>query len=83
MSWRSQRKAANDAKEELEHDFWTKVTQNSEIGLQIFNAGLKGRGVKTTKAFKEGEYITRYNGELISYKEACRRYMLELTQTLL
>jgi len=33
----------------------------------------KGRGVKTTRCFKKGEYIVEYAGELISGNEARMR----------
>ena len=74
MSRRSQRRVENLQKAEEERVFWMKVANAEEDGLTIFDAGVKGRGVKSTKSFSMGEYVAQYNGELISQKEAIRRY---------
>ena len=47
-----------------------KIQEAKNIGLKDFDAGLKGRGVKTTKPFKKGEYVTTYVGKLMYAKEA-------------
>ena len=74
MSRRSQRRVENLQKAEEERVFSMKVANAEEDGLTIFDAGVKGRGVKSTKSFSMGEYVAQYNGELISQKEAIRRY---------
>ena len=74
MSRRSQRRVENLQKAEEERVFSMKVANAEEDGLTIFDAGVKGRGVKSTKSFLMGEYVAQYNGELISQKEAIRRY---------
>ena len=74
MSRRSQRRVENLQKAEEERVFSMKVANAEEDGLTIFDAGLKGRGVKSTKSFSMGEYVAQYYGELISQKEAIRWY---------
>ena len=74
MSCRSQRRVDNLQKAEKERIFWMKVANTEEDGLTIFDAGVKGRGVKSTKSFSMGEYVAQYHGELISQKEAICRY---------
>jgi histone-lysine N-methyltransferase SETD8 len=47
--------------------------QDSEQGIKVSKEVGKGRGVRTTREFEKGEFITEYKGELISSKEAKQR----------
>ena len=60
-------KAAKDA------EFERKLASDTEEGLEVFNAGEKGRGIRATQGFQAGDYVTRYRGELVAHKEAIKR----------
>ena len=49
------------------------ILTGKDEGLEVFNCPIKGRGVKTRKVFKKGEYVAEYKGDFISLKEAKRR----------
>ena len=70
---RSARQTSMTAKAEKEREFWSKLKNDNEEGLEIFFAGHKGRGVKATKHFHQGDFVAKYKGELVSHKEAVRR----------
>ena len=63
-------------KERAEADFAQRVAENSCDGLTEIDAGPLGRGVATTKTFEVGDYITTYQGDLVSHKEAESRYVI-------
>ena len=74
MSRRSSRVAANAEKVEKEKRFLELVTAPIESGLRVVDAGIKGRGVVADKDFDVGDYVAKYQGELVSHKEALERY---------
>ena len=41
------------------------LEDDSELGLEIADYGLKGRGIRATKPFKKGDFLVEYAGELI------------------
>lgn len=49
------------------------VRLEAEIGLEIRNIPLKGRGVFATKIFSRGDFIIEYAGDLIEINEAKMR----------
>lgn len=49
------------------------ILSGKEEGFEVKIFPDKGRGIITTKAFKRGEFVIEYYGELISYEEAKRR----------
>ena len=67
---RSSRLESKAVKEQAEADFSQRVAVNSSDGLKQIDAGSLGRGVATTKTFDIGDYITTYQGDLVSHKEA-------------
>ena len=71
---RSSRITENAERAAKEREFLLRVEQCSEEDLMIIDAGEKGRGVASSKDFKAGEYVTCYRGELVSHREALRRY---------
>ena len=73
MSRRSERQTANDVKAIKERIFLLKVKQNSQAGLEIFDAGVKGRGIRATMPFSDGDYVATYQGEIVTHREAIRR----------
>ena len=42
--------------------------------FEVFNAGNKGRGVRTTRRFKKDEILMEYKGEILNYKEGKERH---------
>ena len=70
---RSTRKTVIDEKLAREREFMACIASPTEDGLTVFDTQTKGLGVKTTKAFKKGDYVARYQGELITKKEAVTR----------
>ena len=73
MSRRSARVSEKNARVVKEQAFLARVTSPIEDGLQVIHAGDKGRGVAATKVFHVGDYVAKYQGELISHKEALNR----------
>ena len=72
---RSSRVQANAAKAEKHEEFMRKVTRNCSDGLDVVDAGVKGRGVTTKQQFLEGDYVATDQGDLISFKDAVQRYV--------
>ena len=70
---RSARVQSNQQKAQKEKEFLDKVMQNCKYGLAVTQND-KGRGILTTKEFFEGDYVATYEGQLITHKEAMRRY---------
>lgn len=52
---------------------WHEVINGNAAGLEICHVEGIGRGIRTTRPFKQGEYLLRYFGELISPAELKRR----------
>ena len=50
-----------------------KIRSKLEDGLSVVDVEGKGRGMMSTRAFKKGELVCEYSGELISHTEAKRR----------
>ena len=76
---RSSRVQTNAAKAAKHDEFMRKVAENCSHGLAVFDAGVKGRGVTMKQRFLEGDYVATYLGDLIPYKDAVQRYVLEQT----
>ena len=75
MARRSSRIAVNDHKREMELELVDKVRGETPAGLVLVDAGEMGRGVATTRKYKAGELVSFYSGELVSQKEAIKRYI--------
>ena len=78
MSRRSARVAVNAEKVEKEKLFMEHVKSPIESGLRVIDAGIKGRGVAATKDFATSDYVSKYQGELVSHKEALERYYFDI-----
>ena len=74
MSRRSARQSVIDEKHSREKEFMNCVMSSDENGLKMIDAGEKGRGVASTRPFKQGDFVARYVGDIISSKEAQSRY---------
>ena len=73
MSRKSSRVKGLSEKASRDAEFERKLKADSEEGLEIFDAGDKGRSIRATNQLQAGDYVTRYRGELISQKEAIKR----------
>ena len=67
---RSSRLQSNAAKAVKHEDFLRKVTENCSDGLEVVDAGVKGRGVASVQKFFEGDYVATYQGDLIPFKRS-------------
>ena len=72
---RSARVSTNAAKKEKEERLEARVKAGVADGLATINAGEMGRGVATLRKFDEGDFVCLYEGEVVPYKEAIRRYI--------
>ena len=70
---RSSRVNVNAEKAAKEKESTERVLSKHETGLKIIDAGVKGRGVAATKAFMVGDYVAKYQGELVTRKVALDR----------
>lgn len=52
---------------------WQDVINGDTTGFEICHVDGIGRGIRTTQHFKQGEYLLRYFGELITMEELIRR----------
>lgn len=52
---------------------WQDVINGVNTGFEVCHVEGIGRGIRTTKSFKGGEYLLRYFGELITMEELDRR----------
>lgn len=80
---RSDRKPKTKLLEERQKEIEEKILSGREEGICIADFGLKGRGVVTTRAFKKGEFVVEYIGELIDMREAKHRevrYAMDATK---
>lgn len=41
--------------------------------MQVVDIPKKGKGVITTRSYREGEFICEYEGDLLSHKDALKR----------
>ena len=71
---RSSRIQNHSSKAEKERLFMEKVNRKCSDDLSLNFTAEKGRGVVVDRDFEEGEYVAIYEGDLISHKEAERRY---------
>ena len=49
------------------------TSDDATLGLQMFDTGDRGRGIKTTKKFSKGDLVLEYAGEIVSEAEAVAR----------
>ena len=49
------------------------TSDDSILGLKIFDTGDRGRGIKTTKKFSKGDLVVEYAGEILSEADAVAR----------
>lgn len=52
---------------------WAAVVNGDTTGFEVCHVEGIGRGIRTTKSFKQGDLLLRYFGELISPQELKRR----------
>ena len=71
---RSSRVSNKAAKKEKDERLDAQVKAGVAEGLATIDAGVMGRGVATLKKFDEGDFVCLYDGEVVSHKEAIRRY---------
>uniref|UniRef100_A0A8C6PZ53 [histone H4]-lysine(20) N-methyltransferase n=1 Tax=Nothobranchius furzeri TaxID=105023 RepID=A0A8C6PZ53_NOTFU len=70
---RSNRKTKTEIKSE-EHKYIDDLIKNStEEGMQVKHIEGKGRGVFAVKAFKKGDFVVEYHGDLLDLTEAKKR----------
>ncbi|XP_052802671.1 N-lysine methyltransferase KMT5A-B-like [Mya arenaria] len=70
---RSDRKCKTEIEKEKEVDLLDKILTGCEDGLKVVEFDNKGRGVVASKAFKRGDFVVEYVGDLISIPEAKKR----------
>uniref|UniRef100_A0A3Q2DKC0 [histone H4]-lysine(20) N-methyltransferase n=1 Tax=Cyprinodon variegatus TaxID=28743 RepID=A0A3Q2DKC0_CYPVA len=70
---RSNRKTKTEIKSE-EHKYIDDLLKNgTEEGMEVKHIEGKGRGVFAVKAFKKGDFVVEYHGDLLELAEAKRR----------
>lgn len=52
---------------------WNEVLSGDKSGFEVCQVPRIGRGIRTTRAFKQNEVLMRYFGEVVTEKEAVRR----------
>nr|XP_039266648.1 N-lysine methyltransferase KMT5A-A-like [Styela clava] len=70
---RSSRKPKSLLQKEHEDVIIEAIKSNCEDGLEVVEFESKGRGVIAKKAFKKGNFIVEYAGDLIDWNEAKQR----------
>ncbi|CAL4163247.1 unnamed protein product [Meganyctiphanes norvegica] len=70
---RSKRKPKDNFPEETLQEMIPKILSGVEEGIQIEFYGEKGRGIKTNRPFKKGDYVCEYKGELVDMSEGMER----------
>lgn len=67
---RSCRMSSEDLKNQKIKDTEAAILENREEGLKVVDYEGKGRGVVATKAFRRGDFVVEYYGDLIDKKTA-------------
>ncbi|XP_060064578.1 N-lysine methyltransferase KMT5A-like [Ylistrum balloti] len=67
---RSSRRCKSDIEKEVMTDIEDKILNKKEEGLKIVEMENKGRGIVSTKAFKRGDFVVEYAGDLIALSDA-------------
>ncbi|XP_077996348.1 N-lysine methyltransferase KMT5A-like [Glandiceps talaboti] len=70
---RSARKCKSDIEAEKQKNIQEAILSRSEEGLAVKEFEGKGRGVVATKAFKKGDFVIEYAGDLIDLQTAKER----------
>ncbi|XP_030050100.1 histone-lysine N-methyltransferase SETMAR [Microcaecilia unicolor] len=53
------------------------VQQGLQLQLQVFQTGQKGWGLRTLECICKGQFVCEYAGEILGFREACRRIQLQ------
>lgn len=73
---RSNRKTTQNVMKERQKIVEDAILSGKEEGFEVKEFPDKGRGVITNKAFKRGQFVLEYFGELIDVEEAKKRELL-------
>ncbi|XP_029464207.1 histone-lysine N-methyltransferase SETMAR-like [Rhinatrema bivittatum] len=53
------------------------VQRGLQVQLQVFQTGQKGWGLRTLEPISVGQFVCEYAGEILGFREACRRVRLQ------
>ncbi|XP_069134860.1 LOW QUALITY PROTEIN: N-lysine methyltransferase KMT5A-like [Argopecten irradians] len=67
---RGSRRCKSELEKEILTDIEDKILNKKEEGLKIVEMENKGRGIVSTKAFKRGDFVVEYAGDLIALSDA-------------
>ncbi|RVE68271.1 hypothetical protein OJAV_G00089090 [Oryzias javanicus] len=70
---RSNRKTKAEIKSEEHRQIEDLINKNTEDGMEVRHIEGKGRGVFAVKAFKKGDFVVEYHGDLLDLAEAKTR----------
>uniref|UniRef100_A0A8C7Z9F9 [histone H4]-lysine(20) N-methyltransferase n=1 Tax=Oryzias sinensis TaxID=183150 RepID=A0A8C7Z9F9_9TELE len=70
---RSNRKTKGEIKSEEHRQIDDLINKNTEEGMEVRQIEGKGRGVFAVRAFKKGDFVVEYHGDLLDLAEAKTR----------